>query len=113
MDLVEVVKWLLGLLGSLVLVCVAVVSRTFVRLEARVDELEVNKANRESTDERFERFMAQLDAHSAEDRAAINMLASKIDATNEKISALALLQAETRVEVRRASKRSNESTVEP
>ena len=85
MNVEELIKWLLGLLGAVVVAWLSVLSWIGKRIVARVDHIEDRKANRESTDQRFDRIMDQIDAHIREDRDTHQMIADKIDLTNERL----------------------------
>lgn len=79
----ELFRWIVSLLLALI---VSVVGFMGKRLFERTDELANGKANRDSTDKRFEDVLQRYDAHVREDREIHMEIGRKLDRTNEHLS---------------------------
>lgn len=76
------VRWILGGLGALI---VTIFSEMFRRLFAKQDEIEKTKANKQSTDERFEDAAHRWELHAQEDREMHRQVGQKLDAVVHQI----------------------------
>ena len=79
----EWIKWLIGGLGALL---VSAYTWIFANTIGRVRRLEDGKANKKSTDDRFDRVLSEIDEHRKEDRDIHTKLFSESQRANETLA---------------------------
>lgn len=77
------VRWLLGGLGAVIMLAFG---DMFRRLFSKQDQLERDKANRESIDKRFDETLTRIDQHMADDRQMHADIGRRLDETNRHLS---------------------------
>lgn len=82
----ELWRWVTAGIGTLWGMFVLLFSAVAKRQIGRIDRLEDAKANRASTDARFERLFAKQEEHSAEDRAIHGQLISTLNEMNGRLA---------------------------
>jgi hypothetical protein len=79
-------EWVRWTLGGLLGVILVVFGEMFRRLFAKQDQLERDKADRVSTDNRFDEILDRFDRHLTEDREMHQEVGRKLDETNRHLS---------------------------
>jgi len=84
---------LLGIAGSLIVFLITgwvwMISWMGKRWVSRLDKVEAEKANKQSTDERFDKTLQQMERHIDEDRAIHKEISDRIGKTNDVLMQIA------------------------